>query len=283
MYKEYWALEEMPFETAPNPRFYFPSLKHEEAFSRLLYGIKQTKGAMMVTGEIGCGKTLLSRTLIQKVPVDRFDIVLVESPPSQRIELLQEILSHMSNGTLAPQGPPAKNGWVLRQALKQRLMDRASNGRHTIIILDEAQVINDREAFEEIRLFLNFQLESRFLFTLILVGQPELRQKITLIEALNQRIEVRYHLRPLDYEEMVSYIDFRLKTAGFNHPITELFPPDALLLIHKHSEGIPRNINNLCDLSLLTAFIGKHRIIDLKIVERVVLDQYSQRTMTHGL
>jgi len=283
MYKEYWALEEMPFETAPNPRFYFPSLKHEEAFSRLLYGIKQNKGAMMVTGEIGCGKTLLSRTLIQKVPVDRFYIVLVESPPSQRVELLQEILSQMTNGPIAAKGPTAKKGWLLRQALKQRLMDRASNGHHTVIILDEAQVINDREAFEEIRLFLNFQLENRFLFTLILVGQPELRHKITLIEQLNQRIEVRYHLRPLDYEEMVNYIDFRLKTAGFNHPVAELFPPDALLLIHKHSEGIPRKVNNLCDLSLLTAFISKYRIIDAKIVERVVLDQYSQRTMTHGV
>ena len=283
MYKEYWALEEMPFENAPNPRFYFPSLKHEEAFSRLLYGITQKKGAMMVTGEIGCGKTLLSHTLIQKVPVDRFDTVLVESPPSQRVELLQEILSHMTNGSIATKGPTAKNGWLLRQALKQRLMDRASHGHHTIIILDEAQVINDREAFEEIRLFLNFQLENRFLLTLILVGQPELRNKISLIEQLNQRIEVRYHLKPLDYEEMVNYVASRLKTAGFNHPVTELFQPDALLLIHKHSEGIPRNINNLCDLSLLTAFIEKLRIIDAKIVERVVLDQYSQRTMTHGV
>ena len=283
MYKEYWALEEMPFETAPNPRFYFPSLKHEEAFSRLLYGIKQTKGAMMVTGEIGCGKTLLARTLIKKVPVDRFDIVLVESPPSQRIELLREILYYMMKGPILTKGSTAKTGWMLRQALKQQLMDRASNGHRTIIILDEAQVINDREAFEEIRLFLNFQLEDRFLFTLILVGQPELRQKISLIEQLNQRIEVRYHLRPFGYDEMVSYVASRLKTAGLKNHATELFLPDALLMIHKHSGGIPRNVNNLCDLSLLTAFIAKCRVIDAKIVERVVLDQYSERSSAHGV
>jgi general secretion pathway protein A len=276
MYKEYWALSEMPFENVPNPKFYFPSRRHEEAFSRLLYGIKYNKAAMMVTGEIGCGKTLLSRSLIQKVPKDQFNVVLVESPPSQKVEILQEILSQMTNGSTLSKAPTAKSGWTLRRTLKQRLMDKATKGFHTIIILDEAQVINDREVFEEIRMFLNFQLKDRFLFTLILVGQPELRQKISLIEQLNQRIEVRYHLRPFDYEEMVSYIGSRLKTAGFDKPLEELFPQGSLRLIHKHSGGVPRIVNNLCDLSLLTAFIAKNRMVDLKIVGRVVLDQYSQ-------
>lgn len=270
MYKEYWGLEEMPFENVPNPKFYFPSPNHEEALSRLLYGIGQNKGALMVTGEIGCGKTLLSRTLVRRLSPTRYDAVLVQAPSSHGIELLQEILSHMTKE------PVAKTGWELRQAFRQRLMDKITSGKDTVIILDEAQVINDRETFEELRLLLNFQLEDRFLLSLALLGQPELREKVSLIEQLDQRIEVRYHLRPLDYDETVSYIAFRLKTAGFKGPIEELFLPDAFSLIHQQSRGIPRSINNLCDLCLLTAFIAKGRAIDAGIVERVVADQYGR-------
>ena len=268
MYKDHWGLTEMPFENVPNPRFYYPSRKHEEALSRLLYGIRQNKGALMVTGEIGSGKTLLSRTLIQRLSQDRFDVVLVQGPSSRGIELLQEILSHMTKE------PIAKTGWELRQAFRQRLTDKLASGKETVIVLDEAQVINDRETFEELRLLLNFQMDDRFLLTLVLLGQPELRHKVSLIDQLNQRIEVRYHLRAFEQDETIGYVDFRLKIAGLKDTPEGLFQSNALLAIHKHSHGIPRNINKLCDLSLLTAFIAKSRIVDAKTVERVVLDQY---------
>lgn len=267
MYKDYWALNEMPFENVPNPKVYFPSPKHEEALSRLMYGIQQNKGALMVTGEIGCGKTLLSRTLLKKLTPEQFEVILIPGPSSQGIELLQEILSHMTKE------PIAKTGWELRQAFKQRLMANLQNRKNTIIILDEAQVINDQATFEELRLLLNFQMDHRFLLTLILLGQPELKEKVSLIEPLNQRIEIRYHLKPLNPDETARYIAFRLKAAGFKDPVEELFTPDALSLIYQHARGIPRNINNLCDLSLLTAFIAQTRTVDPKIVEHVMEDR----------
>jgi type II secretory pathway predicted ATPase ExeA len=221
----------------------------------------------MVTGEIGCGKTLLSRALFKKLTPEQFEVVLIPGPSSQGIELLQEILSHMTKE------PIAKTGWELRQAFKQRLMANLQSGKHTIIILDEAQVINDQATFEELRLLLNFQVDDRFLLTLILFGQPELKEKVSLIKPLDQRIEIRYHLKPLNYDEMVRYIDFRLKAAGFKGSVEELFLPDALSLIYQHARGIPRNINNLCDLSLLTAFIAQTRVVDPKIVEHVMEDR----------
>ncbi len=266
MYKEYWALKEMPFENAPNPKFYFSSPQHEEGLSRLLYGIRQHKGALMVTGEIGCGKTLLSRSLVGRLKSERVEIVLIPSPSSQGIELLQEILSYMTKE------PIAKSGWELRQTFERRLIENLNGGKDTVVILDEAQVINDQATFEELRLLLNFQLADRFLLTLVLLGQPELKEKVSLIDQLDQRIEIRHHLKPFNYNETAGYIVFRLKTAGLNDA-EKLFLPEALRLIHQHSRGVPRNINNLCDLSLLTAFIARTRIIDPTIIEHVLEDR----------
>lgn len=262
MYLEYWGLNELPFENVPNPRFFFFSSSHEEALTRLIYTANMKKGGAMLSGEIGCGKTTLSKVYVQELSEERFDIGMIINPKLESLEFLQEVLYQFDITDV----PPTKVKCL--QALNDKMLENMKGNRETILIVDEAQLL-DESTFEEIRLLLNFQLNDRFLMTIILLGQPELRDKIRGIEQLDQRIAIRYHLRPFSREETGQYISFRLARAGKQENV---FTHDAIQEIYRHSKGVPRMINNLCDLSLLIGFSAKLKIIDTHIVESIISD-----------
>jgi general secretion pathway protein A len=261
-YEEHWELQAAPFENVPDPKYYFPSAKHEEALHRLLYGVEARKGAIMLTGEIGCGKTLLSRALILHLSKKKFDIALITDPSIGVAELLKELLYQ-----LGTEGTGSKVDML--HCLNGRLLANMKKGIETVLIIDEAQAIEDDQVFEELRLLLNFQLNDRFLLTLILMGQPELRERILAIRQLAQRIAIRYHLSPFSAEETTRYIHARLKRVGCTR---EVFTKYALLRIFQHSGGIARSVNTLCDLCLLLGYMDKSGKIDVATVERAAFD-----------
>ena len=248
MYEEYWGLKEMPFENLPDPKFFYPSAEHQEALLRLFYAVNSRKGAAMLTGEVGCGKTILSRTLIQDLPPERYEIGLITNPSLTPIDFLREILYQLGveNQT--------NSKLDLLHALNDQMVKNFHAGKDTIVIVDEAQAISNEETLEELRLLLNFQLNDRFLLTLLLIGQPELKDKISNIQQLEQRIAIKFHLGPLKPEETQAYVHTRLEKAGVKRPI---FKDDALATLHKESRGIPREINNICDICLLLGFGAK--------------------------
>lgn len=248
MYSDFWRLTTKPFENSPDPRFLYHSTEHDEALMRLLYVIQSSKGAAMLTGEYGCGKTLLMHTIINELSSEQFNIAYLTNPRWSASELIQEILYQLeisSDGTTRIQ---------MLHTLNDFLFESVQNGKHTIIIVDEAQIIGDYETFEELRLLLNFQLNDRFLLTLFIVGQPELSNMVKKIPQLDQRIAMRYHLRRFSYEETKAYIKYRLSVAGRN---TSIYTEEAFKEIFNYSQGTPRTINNICDLSLVIGF-GKH-------------------------
>lgn len=262
-YEAYWGLKLAPFENVPDPKFYFPSPKHEEGLHRLLYGVEARKGAVLLTGEIGCGKTTLSRQFVQHLAQERYDTALIANPSLDSQEFLGEILYQF--GITDSQSKLDR-----LHKLNEHLLGNLNRGKDTVILVDEAQAIKDDVVFEELRLLLNFQLNERFLLTLIMLGQPELNARINAIKQFAQRVAVRFHLPAFDQQETTRYMEFRLKTAGADQ--RPIFSADAIELIFKSSEGIPRNINTLSDLSLLSGFLEKKAQIDTAIVTRVIAD-----------
>lgn len=265
-YERYWELQALPFENSPDPKYYFPSPNHEEALHRLLYGIQTRKGAVMLTGDIGCGKTLLSRTVIQHLVTQDYDTAVIADPSFGSTQLLREVLYQL--------GIDATGNTVdLRHRLNDRLLENLKRGQDTVLIIDEAQAIRDDDMFERLRLLLNFQLNERFLLTLLLLGQPELKNRVRTIPQFYQRIAIQYHLGPFSATDVADYIQFRLKVAGSSRRI---FRPDTYPLIYRLSGGVPRKINTLCDLCLLVGRLDHAKTVDRAIVERVAVK------VTHG-
>lgn len=260
-YLEHWGLREMPFENTPNPKYYFPSPNHEEALQRLLYGIEARKGAVILSGEIGCGKTLLSRTLMRNLTAEKYDTALIADPSFEDAHLFREVLYQLGIDS-------AGSELDLRHRLNDRLLENLNRGLDTVLIIDEAQAIRDDQMFEKLRLLLNFQLNDRFLLTLVLLGQPELRTRLQGFHQFFQRVAIRYHLGPFSEAEVASYIRSRLAVAGCER---EIFTRDACSLIFRACGGIPRKVNTLCDLSLLLSSMEKATVIDRKIVGRVAV------------
>jgi len=265
MYLEYWGLKEFPFENVPNPKFMYYSAEFEEALIRLLYAVDRKKGTVLLTGEVGCGKTTLSRVFIQRLSENRSDISLITNPSLDPDDFLKEILYQFG---LNPGSVSSKSD--LLNMLNMRMLENVRADRSSILIIDEAQVIS-KETFEEVRLLLNFQMNDCFLFTLILIGQPELRDIIREIKQLDQRIAIKYHLSPLPAGASARYILTRLKVAGASRKI---FTASAFDEIHRHSLGIPRKINNVCDMSLMIGFVAKTKTIDTDVVRSAIKDLY---------
>jgi general secretion pathway protein A len=262
MYLEYWGLQKFPFENVPDPEFMYYSSEYEEALSRLTYAVKRNKGTVLMTGEIGCGKTTLSRVFIQQLADSEYDIGLITNPSLEPVDFLKEAIYQIGLN------PLSHSKSELLKMLNERMIENMKNNRTTLLIVDEAQLIA-KETFEEIRLLSNFQLNDRFLMTLVLIGQPELRNMIRGYKQLDQRIAIRYHLNPLNSGNTVKYIAFRLEKAGRT---TDIFTSAAMDEIYNYSEGIPRKINNICDLALLIGFSMKNEIIDVDIVSKVIRD-----------
>lgn len=264
MYEAYWKLLEKPFENTPNPRFLYYSQKHEEALSRMLYAIREKKGGVILTGEYGSGKTLLSRVLLEEVSLEYYQSVLIVNPKLPNLDLLEEIIRQLNGGR-----KHFSSKADLLNHFNEILLRNRKDAKRTIIILDEAQSIQEEDGFEELRLLLNFQLPDDFLFTLILLGQPELKEKISKLPQLKQRLAIRYHLKALTESETREYIIHRLEVAGSKE---EVFTYNALNDVYRFSGGIPRRINNICDMALLVSYSKKLNKIDEAIIRDVALD-----------
>ncbi|MFC2166370.1 ExeA family protein [Acidobacteriota bacterium] len=246
MYEAYWGLKEKPFQNTPDPRFIYLSEQHLEAAALMIYAIKENKGAGMLTGEYGCGKTVISRLIFEILPKEIFDFAIVTNPQLNPAEMLKEICHQFSIKTSAS---PNKN--ELLEAINDRFYANLHTGKHTIIIIDEAQTVLDPMTFEEVRLLLNFQLNDRFLATLLLFGQTELQEKVKSFVQLNQRIVLKYHIDVLGKTDTEKYVNYRLHVAGARRKI---FTYDALRFIWETSGGIPRVINAMADWCLLLGY-----------------------------
>lgn len=264
MYEHYWGFQLKPFQNTSDPRFLCRSEQHEEALTRLQYAVEEYKACAMLTGIFGSGKTLLAQALVDSLPPDKFTTAFIFNPQLSHVELLREIIYQLGVHDRVPE----QKTDILHQ-LSAILNDNYSEGRHTVIIVDEAHLIDDRLIFEELRLLLNFQKRDKFLLTLILVGQPELREKIVHLKPLDQRISIRFHLKGLRYEETRLYILHRLEVAGATRPV---FEEDTFQMIHDSSGGIPRRINQICDFALLAGFGLKSSLITKEIIKEVVMD-----------
>jgi general secretion pathway protein A len=263
MYEAYWQLSESPFDNSPNPKFLYLSPEHEEALVRLVYTVRHRKGCGMLTGEYGCGKTTLSRALIQRLEAERYEIGLLTNPSWTPIDFLREVLWQL--GLETTETSKAQ----LLHAVNDLFFRNFREGRDTVVIVDEAQLIDDDAVFEELRLLMNFQTDDRFLVTILLIGSPELAATVRRLRHLDQRITIRYHLNTLDYGHTVNYIAHRLKMAGRTTPI---FTDEAIKLIFDFTRGTPREINNLCDVALLVGYTKRAPEIGDRIIAQVIKD-----------
>jgi len=264
MYETYWGLKEPPFDNSPNPKFFYLSPEHEEALVRLMYAVRQRKGCAMLTGEYGCGKTTLSRALIQRVEAERYEIGLLTNPSWAAVDFLREVLYQLGIET------QDTSKTALLHQLNDVFYRNFQAGRDTVIIVDEAQLIDDDAVFEELRLLLNFQTDDRFLVTLLLIGSPELAAKVRRLKHLDQRIAIRYHLNTLDDAHTSAYIAHRLQMTG---QARRIFTESAVKLIFDFTRGTPREINNICDISLLVGYSKKVTEIDERIIAEVIKDK----------
>jgi len=262
MYREFFGLKEKPFNVTSDPNFLFLSRVHKEAFSHLLYGIKERKGFLEITGEIGAGKTTLCRALLNHLDAKTKSAFIFNSTLPD-MQLFQTVLEDF--------GLPVERktkAAMLRQ-FNNFLLEELSKNNNVVLIIDEAQNLKN-SVLEELRILSNLETEKEKLFQMILVGQPQLRDKINSpnLEQLRQRIGVRFHITPLEGDEVGEYIYHRLKIAGSHGGIN--FSDAALEAIYKYSGGIPRIINKVCDKALLCAYVIETKHIDLSIVEKCV-------------
>jgi general secretion pathway protein A len=249
MYKEFYGLREMPFNITPDPHFLFLSSSHQDALQHLRYGINERKGFILLTGEVGSGKTTLCRHLLTEIEDKSIETALILNPRLSETELLQAILRELG----ATEAMPSSRQECLER-LNTHLLRLIDEGKDIVLIIDESQNMTF-EALEHVRLLSNLETNTRKLLQILLIGQPELKEKLQRPELrqLRQRILVHFDLKPLSREEMETYIRYRLIVAGAQG--RPEFTPRAMRKIYRHTKGIPRLINNLCDKALLAAYI----------------------------
>jgi general secretion pathway protein A len=263
MYNKFFGLAEAPFNITPDSRFLFLSQRHKEALSAMLYGIRERKGFILLTGEIGSGKTTICRALVNELRQDNVKLSLILNPGLSELELLKAINDEFQ----IPSFYDTKKGLV--DALNQFLIRENQQGSNVVLIIDEAQNL-DPSLLEQIRLLSNLETENDKLIQILLIGQPELNETMRLaqLEQLNQRISVRFHITPLSESEMYSYIKHRLFVARAKVDIE--FTDGALKLAYASTRGIPRKINVLMDRALLACYVEGSYTVDEKIMLRAV-------------
>jgi general secretion pathway protein A len=259
MYCKYYGLKEPPFNVTSDPAFFFSSKKHKEALSHLLYGVSQRKGIIVLTGEIGTGKTTICRCFLNQVSKN-VKTAFILNPTFSEIQLLESIVKDFGiNPT-----HKTKLGMVLE--LNNFLLRESTAGNNLVLIIDEAQNLKPN-LLEQIRLLSNLETQKDKLLQVILVGQPELNTRLNLydLRQLRQRIMVRYHITPLDNDEIKNYIGYRLKIAKAESELESRieFTDEAIEIISHFSGGTPRLINMICDRALLAGFVSETNRIDL--------------------
>ncbi len=262
MYLEYYGLKEAPFNITPNPRFLFFSAKHREAFNHLLYGIRERKGFVQLTGEVGAGKTTLCRALLDQLG-QTFSTALILNPVLDADQLIKAIAMELG---LQVKGLDRLEAVA---EINRFLLQQVEHGKETVLIIDEAQDLT-RELLEQVRLLSNLETDERKLLQIVLMGQPELRDRLNehSLRQLRQRITVRYHLNPLKHTEVTQYIQHRLQVSGANG--APYFTIPAVWRIFRYSHGIPRMINAVCDKCLLAGYVQQRDKIDYGMVGMAV-------------
>ena len=265
MYKTYFGLKENPFNINTDPRYLYLTRRAEEALSRLTYGIETRKGFILLTGEVGTGKTTLLNKLMESLPQEQVATAFVFNARLTESQFLDYMMADF--------GIPCKSrmkSQVLFR-LHQWLLDRYQAGEQTVLVVDEAQNLS-RQTLEEIRLLTNLETSTEKLLQIVLAGQPELEQKLNQRELrqLRQRIALRAQTLPLTQEETCGYMFERLRIAGSNGE--EIFSPEAIEAVYQHSRGIPRVINLLSEHALIRAFLQQQRPIPAQIIEEVARD-----------
>ena len=260
MYLEFLGLRERPFSITADPSFLYLSKKHREALSHMVYGIRERKGFIEITGEVGTGKTTLCKALLRHLDAAT-KTALILQPTLSELQLLQAIVQDFG------MNPMRANRLGLFNQLNQFLLEESQLGRNIVLVIDEAQNLSLR-VLEQVRMLSNLETDKNKLIQIILVGQPQLREKLALpaLEQLRQRIGVRYHITPLDRDEVHTYIDHRLRVAGSEGMLE--WTADGLEEVYQCSRGIPRLINLICDRSLLACYVFRVKCVDGEIVRR---------------
>jgi len=262
MYTDYFKLRENPFNVTPDPAYLFLSHRHSEALNHLRYGIEARKGFIQITGEIGTGKTTICRALLNSLNAST-KTALILNPALSESQLLENILEEYNIPIIK------RNRLSMIKALNKFLLEELAKGNNCILIIDEAQNLKPNH-LEYLRLLSNLETEKEKLFQIIFVGQPELKNRLDTpqLRQLRQRITVRYHIQPLDKEEVPLYIKHRLKVAGNEEAV--IFDSSAFEKIYNYSQGTPRLINSLCDKALLCAYAQATDNITAEIVKKAL-------------
>jgi general secretion pathway protein A len=262
VYLEYYGLRQPPFDITPNPQLLFHSAKHREALNHLLYGIRERKGFVQLTGEVGAGKTTMCRAMLEQLD-GRFSTALILNPVLNAGELMKAVAIEF--------GLHVKDLDRLDTvaAINNFLLKQVEHGKDTVLIIDEAQDLTD-ELLEQVRLLSNIETDDRKLLQIVLMGQPELRDRLNnpRLRQLRQRITVRYHLMPLTFFETGQYIQHRLELCGARG--VPYFTQPALWRIYHYSRGVPRLINAVCDKALLAGFVQQTDRVTFRIIGRAI-------------
>jgi general secretion pathway protein A len=262
MYERFYQLRERPFALSPDPEYLYPSRVHQEALDYLRYGLESQAGFIVITGEIGSGKTTLLQSLLRNLD-NQTSVGRIVNTMLEPRELLETIMIDFG---LDPAG---RSKPLMLRDLSQYLVDQRLAGRLVLLVIDEAQNLG-LASLEELRMLSNLETEKSKLLQIVLVGQPNLRDKLAApeLEQLRQRITVSYHLPPLDAEETCNYINHRLRRAALAAPLE--FPREATDLIHARSRGVPRIINVICDAALVFGYAEERRVFDAAMLREVL-------------
>ena len=266
MYEAYWELEEKPFKKTPDPRYLFLNETYEEALERLLFAVEEMELALL-TGEVGSGKTLLTRALVDRVG-ERFEVGMILNPRLPPRQFLRSVAVE-----LGIEEPPFHSNDLL-DVIHQRLLALYETDRAALLVVDEAHLIPGKPTFEEIRLLTNFQLDDTNLIAVVLVGQPELRSRLRhrTYRALTQRVGVSFELVPLSIEDTREYLAHRLAVAGARE---SFFEEEAVARLHSATDGVPRLLNHLATQALVEGMARGADTIDGDAVDAVLKDDFA--------
>ncbi len=288
MYNEYFGFKESPFSIAPDPRYLYMTAQHRDALAHLVYGLNSEGGCILLTGEVGTGKTTICRCLLEQIPAEA-NVALVLNPKVNEIELLEticdELKIHYPDKEKSDNNNSVK---IYTDRIYNFLIENNRKNENTVLIIDEAQNL-DSAVLEQLRLLTNLETDKRKLLQIIILGQPELLDILakTEMRQLAQRITARYHLEPLTKNDIKAYVDHRLAIAGQN---IKIFPEKSISLLYKLSKGIPRLINVICDRALLGAYVENQYTVSPRILKKAAKEVFgelknaeSQQTNKHWL
>ena len=268
MYLKFFNLKRSPFEITPDPSFLFPTTRHNEALATLYYGVERRKGFVVLTGEVGTGKTLLLRCLLQLLKYRKdTEYAYVFNGHLSPIEFLQYVAADFGLPTAN------KNKSELLLELVRFVITRSQKNLTNVLVVDEAHHLS-ADILEEIRLLTNLETSNAKLLQILLVGQPELDEKLdsTELRQLKQRIAFRAHLLPLDLSETDKYIERRLQLAGADSRGLLLFPAETSAAVYRHSRGIPRLINTICENALIATYAKQEQVVTPEIIDNIAAD-----------